>query len=109
MLGSQEDVTDVCKSDMSERFLESYEHPSMNEVAPFNIFEIFNAEAEVKPMTTKPETKKAKEPTKQQRIDALLDEINIVNDTQEFLVAEEGYRERRISEIEAKIMEVRAE
>lgn len=103
MLGSQDDITVVCKADMSDRFLENYEHPKFDEISPFNLFEFFNENTEVKPMTTKPETKVL---SKQERTDALLDDLLNVYQAMEVIGDADGHYQRRIDEIEAELKEV---
>lgn len=105
MLGSQEDVTVVCKADMSERFLESYEHPTLIKIDMVEYFEAQLHQAEVKPMTTKPE---AKTISKQERTDALLDDLLNVYQAMEVIGDADGHYQRRIDEIEAELKGVDA-
>lgn len=105
-LGAQEDITIVSKADTAERYLETFEHPEVSDVSPMDIFELLGTE-EI-PMTKKSD-KKPRKPSKQERIDALLDErINVTTAIKEIGDAD-GYYQRRIDEIEAELKEVYAE
>lgn len=105
-LGAQEDLTVMCRKDQTEAFLKTYEHPEIDVVA-MDIFEglfanmTWEAEDVVKPI--KAVTKKAKEPTKQERIDALLDDMNNVNNAIELISDEDGGYADRLGEIKAEL------
>ena len=61
---------------------------------------------------TKQPTKvgKAKVPTKQGQIDALLDERNDVGSTDDFIATQDAeYKQRRLDEIDAQLTELMAE
>lgn len=104
-LAAQEDITVACAEVYSEIYLETYEHPIIDVVASdifANLFANMNWEAEV---MTKPvkAVNKTKEPTKQERIDALLDEMNNVNNAIELIGDSDGEYGRRIDEIKAEL------
>lgn len=99
MLAMQVDITIVSKEAQAEEYLRNYEMPM---VKPLNT-------VEVEVVLNKPTVTKVKKPTKQARIDALLDERLNVMQAQVFMADEAGYYARRIDEIDAKIREVRAE
>lgn len=106
MIGAQDDVTVVCDETQADAFLRNYEHPKFNEIKPFDFGNIF---AEVK-IVIKP-VAKTKVPTKQARIDALLDErLDVGSEDDSAKVADmEAYKQRRYNEIDAQIREVQAE
>ncbi|MCG7345360.1 hypothetical protein MHZ92_14570 [Sporosarcina sp. ACRSL] len=118
MIGGQDDIEVVCKAPNAEAYLRNYEMPAFttlifgqsiytegdDDMFGMNPFSQYN-KAPVKPVV------KPKEPTKQQKIDALLDERNTVGSSDEFVtVADmEAYKQRRYDEIDAQIKELTAE
>ncbi len=106
-IGAQDDVTVVCNEAQADAFLKTYKHPKFNARMP-NVLE--NIFAEVKTVT-KPVAKTKAVPTKQARIDALLDERNNVGSADDFVKVEfmEEFTLWRYEEIDAKIREVQAE
>jgi len=107
-LGAQEDVTVVCREGQTEEFLKTYQHPEVDEIATRLYDEVFGnifggeAETVMQPIKTIV-TKKAKEPTKQERIDALLDDMNNVNTAIELIGDEDGGYAKRLGEIKAEL------
>src|SRR5690554_2015861 len=109
-LGAQEDLTVVCREGQTEEFLKTYEHPEIDVVAS-DLFEnmfgnIFGGEADTVIQPYKPINtiiKKPKEPTKQERIDALLDDMNNVNNAIELIGDEGGGYAERLGEIKAEL------
>lgn len=113
MLGGQDDIAVVCKAADADAYLRTYEMPAFKsllfgqsiytegESGMFNAF---------KPKVNTP-APKPKEPTRDEKIDALLDERNNVGTSDDFVtVADmEAYKQRRYDEIDAKIKELRAE
>lgn len=100
-LGAQEDITVVCRDGQTEAFLQTYEHPIIDNVAS-EIFDnmfgnIFGeGTAVVKPIKSKVTPKKQ---TKQQRIDELLDEMINVNTAVSVIGDSDGGYRERIDEI----------
>ena len=105
-LGAQEDITVICKESEADALLAMYDHPEIDEEKTDDLNKLF---VEVR-IVTKP-VEKTKEPTKQERIDALLDERNDVGSTDDFVIVAdaEAYKQRRIDEIDAKIKSIQAE
>ncbi|WP_060210215.1 hypothetical protein [Sporosarcina koreensis] len=114
MLGGQDDIEVVCKAANAEAYLRNYEMPAFKTLL-FGQSIFTEGDDDVinpfKPIKTVAETKKPKEPTREERIDALLDERNTVGNSDDFVtVADmEAYKQRRYDEIDAQITEVNAE
>lgn len=106
-LGAQEDLTVVCREGQTEEFLKTYEHPEIDVIAVEMFDGMFgNIFGEAEQMTSPFKTvyqKKTKEPTKQERIDALLDDMNNVYNAIELVGDEGGDYGRRIGEIKAEL------
>lgn len=114
-LADQEDIVVIRKAADADGFLRTYQMP--RDVKPtsfiygmdFGILptEVFGMQ---KKMMTKA-TPKQKEPTRQERIDALLDERLTVGIADDFVkVADpEAYKQRRYDEIDAQIRELTAD
>lgn len=108
IIAEQDDVTLACKAEFSSVFLQTYNPTPTPEDKPSFMAQIYRAIGNGGDEMKKPA--KVKVPTKQQRIDALLDERIIVIETDGWVsVDEDGYKQRRLDEIDAKIREVQAE
>lgn len=110
MMADQPDVEVVAKAEESGAFLRSYKMPKFQ--TPLYGISFYHTEVDnvFKPIKVQAPTK-PKEPTREERIDALLDERNTVGNSDDFVtVADmEAYKQRRYDEIDAQITEVNAE
>lgn len=109
-LGAQEDLTVVCREGQTEEFLKTYEHPEIDVIASEMFDGMFGnifgeAEQMTKPVNTVT-TKKTKEPTRQELIDVLLDDMNNVYNAIELVGDDGGDYGRRIDEIKAELSAV---
>lgn len=114
IIADQSDVTLACKAEKADAFLQAYKPAPTAEVMPtglrgiyFSIDYAIGNGGEDDMASTKATVKMAKQPTKHERIDALLDERNIVNETDGWVsVDEDGYKQRRLDEIDAQLTEL---
>jgi len=109
IIADQDDVTLACRAEKADVFLQAYEPAPTIEDTPTGMRGIYFAigNGGEQKMT---KVAKVKVPTKQERIDALLDERNIVIETDGWVVVDEdGYKQRRLDEIDAKLAELMAE
>jgi len=104
-LGAQEDLTVVCREGQTEAFLKTYEHPEIDVIASNIYDEMFtNMTWEVRDVVNPIKAVIApKGPTKQERIDALLDDMNNVNTAMALIGDEGGDYGRRVDEIKAEL------
>lgn len=112
-----DEVTVVALADEADDFLAAKPSPIYGGFAGFggiplaSIFDFMDERiygGVVEMIKKKPEV--AKEPTKQERIDALLDERNDVGSTDDFIPTQDAeYKQRRLVEIDAQLSELMAE
>ena len=115
IIGEQDDVTLACEAKYAAIFLQTYEPAPTAEDKPSWLRELYisidyaTGNGGVDDMAS---TKAPKQPTKQERIDALLDERIVVEnvvDTEGWIIDnEDGYKQRRLDEIDAKLTELTA-
>lgn len=111
MLGSQHDVTVVCKADKATQFLSTFKHPVIEGIDIAECYESQMRQSEVNDMKQpikpiKAETSKKDEPTREELVDVLLDEMNNVNNAIELIGDEDGHYAERLAEIKAELKEV---
>lgn len=113
IIAGQDDLTLACRAEKAEEFLQAYKPAPTKPVRPTRLLsELYYAIGNGGIDMTKKTAEVAKEKvlTKRERIDALLDERNTVGVTDGWInVADDGYKQRRLDEIDAKIREVQAE
>lgn len=111
VIGEQSDVTLACREAKADAFLQAYKPAPTAEDKPSWMRDIYfaigNGGDEMKQPT---KVSKVKAPTKQERIDALLDELDAVIQTRELMRdighADVAEYERRSDEIKGKLAEV---
>lgn len=113
IIADQDDVTLACKAEKADVFLQAYEPAPTIEDTPTGMRGIYFAignGGEIDMQTKPTKVAKVKVPTKQERIDALLDELDAVVQTRGLMQdvghADAAEYERRADEIKTKLAEV---
>lgn len=107
IIGEQEDVTLACREAKADAFLQAYKPAPTAEDEPTLLRSIYFAignGGEVEMLTKQP--KATKKPTKQAKIDTLLDELNDVRTLMATIGDSDGGYQRKIDEINSKLAEV---